>query len=106
MPENKRGQAMTPGLLDERAEVWSTPQELRDALALARGQLQPRAAKQELSLGSQRLRADYRVAIHVTGCLAREASCCLLSRFCEGTPVRANDFSQSCVEGPRILPSM
>ena len=28
------------------------------------------------------------------------------SILAEGMPVRANDFSQSCVEGPRIFPSM
>jgi hypothetical protein len=28
------------------------------------------------------------------------------SMLAEGMPVRAYDFSQSCVEGPRILPSM
>src|ERR1700689_5110290 len=27
-------------------------------------------------------------------------------RFAEGMPVRAKDFSQSAVEGPRIFPSM
>jgi len=26
--------------------------------------------------------------------------------FADGTPVRANDFSQSCVEGPRMFPSI
>ena len=29
----------------------------------------------------------------------------LRSRFFEGTPVRANDFSQSWIDGPRMLPS-
>ena len=28
------------------------------------------------------------------------------SKLIDGTPVRAKDFSQSCVEGPRILPSI
>ena len=28
------------------------------------------------------------------------------SMLAEAIPVRANDFSQSCVDGPRILPSM
>jgi len=33
--------------------------------------------------------------------------CCIFDcRLTEGIPVLANDFSQSCVEGPRILPSM
>lgn len=29
-----------------------------------------------------------------------------LSRLFDGAPVRAKDFSQSCVDGPRMLPSM
>ena len=29
----------------------------------------------------------------------------LASMFADGIPVRANDFSQSCEEGPRMLPS-
>src|SRR5580693_100746 len=33
------------------------------------------------------------------------ASCCAC-RFTEGMPVRAKDFSQSAVEGPRMFPSM
>src|SRR5271155_431371 len=35
-----------------------------------------------------------------------EPLCFFASRFFEGIPVRANDFSQSAVEGPRIFPSM
>ncbi len=35
-----------------------------------------------------------------------DAEVSLRSRFTDGIPVRARDFSQSCVEGPRILPSM
>src|SRR6202167_1781842 len=35
-----------------------------------------------------------------------EAFSFLASRFFEGMPVRAKDFSQSAVEGPRIFPSM
>ena len=31
---------------------------------------------------------------------------CLASIFADGTPVFANDFSQSCDDGPRMLPSM
>src|SRR5437879_11342408 len=34
------------------------------------------------------------------------SSGCFLSRFSEGIPVRAKDFSQSWIDGPRILPSM
>ena len=34
------------------------------------------------------------------------ARCFLASMLAEGTPVRANDFSQSGVDGPRMLPSM
>src|SRR5580692_1351634 len=34
-----------------------------------------------------------------------EAFCFFASRLAEGMPVRANDFSQSAVEGPRIFPS-
>src|SRR6202041_1315081 len=30
----------------------------------------------------------------------------LANKFFEGIPVRANDFSQSCIEGPRISPSI
>ncbi len=37
---------------------------------------------------------------------APKAACALAIMFAEGTPVRTNDFSQSAVEGPRILPSM
>jgi hypothetical protein len=37
--------------------------------------------------------------------VAAEASARFPSRFFDATPVRANDFSQSCVEGPRMLPS-
>ena len=35
-----------------------------------------------------------------------EAFSFFASRFFEGMPVRAKDFSQSAVEGPRIFPSM
>ena len=34
-----------------------------------------------------------------------EAFCFFASRLAEGTPVRAKDFSQSAVEGPRMFPS-
>lgn len=34
------------------------------------------------------------------------AACFFDSRLTEGIPVLAKDFSQSCVEGPRIFPSM
>jgi hypothetical protein len=30
----------------------------------------------------------------------------LASMFADGTPVLANDFSQSCADGPRMFPSM
>src|SRR5947199_8459649 len=39
-------------------------------------------------------------------CTNWPALCFLASILAEGTPVRANDFSQSCDEAPRILPSM
>lgn len=35
-----------------------------------------------------------------------EGFCFLANRLAEGIPVRAKDFSQSAVEGPRIFPSM
>src|SRR5580693_6833102 len=35
-----------------------------------------------------------------------EALSFLASKFTEGIPVRAKDFSQSAVEGPRMFPSM
>src|SRR5271154_6712795 len=38
--------------------------------------------------------------------LRAEAFCFFARRLAEGTPVRAKDFSQSAVEGPRIFPSM
>jgi hypothetical protein len=38
-------------------------------------------------------------------CTRFAAACLLASMFADGTPVRANDFSQSCDEGPRMLPS-
>jgi len=35
-----------------------------------------------------------------------EGFCFFATRLAEGMPVRAKDFSQSAVEGPRIFPSM
>ena len=39
-------------------------------------------------------------------CTNLPADCFLASMFAEGTPVLANDFSQSCEDGPRMFPSM
>ena len=36
----------------------------------------------------------------------REGADALASILAEGMPVRTNDFSQSAVDGPRILPSI
>src|SRR5215469_8859846 len=39
-------------------------------------------------------------------CTSLAEACFFASMLADGTPVRANDFSQSCDDGPRMLPSM
>ena len=55
-------------------------------------------------IGSYARRAEGAAAPARADAPARAAR--FASRFRDGTPVRANDFSQSWIEGPRMLPSM
>src|SRR5437870_833719 len=62
---------------------------------------------QAIALGAELPTEDGRVRICTRfDCRALVPASFLASMFAEGTPVLAKDFSQSWVDGPRMLPSI